>query len=784
MPTLPDINYGFRGGLITDGGPFFTLKGAYRSGLNAMHDTKGVIQNRRGIELLDETKVVTITNTSDATNLFIPSLYFADVRKNDGTTLNAIFLRYGNILRIYANDGGTYTSSLENLNITAPDFEFVLSGVSDEAIYYKSHWAQEGNAIIITNSRSPIYKVVWGDVTTGTETFTTYRVEITETNEDLYEVVAAKSKTQAVKGWYSVDIPLVTGTSEYVVDQFFSVAAPVTAITAYKIDVDGLHTQVSGSVVTSHDGTTNYTTITVTYADGVTGEVLRIYIGRTDLVSFKASLAKDQIVISARSQDYAADNSFAPRRVMQFGGRTWFAGVDGILNQAEVVTYPAFGRKYRKVWVSGLFPPTLVKEEISVLSCETKRGPFDADDSVVVPSDGGIFEPDSAGSIQDLASYGTNAFVLSTNGVWAISGPDEVFSLTNTRISKMIEDRISAREPAVSTENGLFIFGDADVYAVTPPSKKEGGTTSSVPNVSSLVENRIQTLYNSIPLEAKAQAFVRDDSYNRRVYYFYPKTTTNNKYKTSGLAQHFLIYDRQTRAWMAPQDITQGSWGVFDMTTIPADSYFSSPDDPRSNEFKKVNLVVLGKKDGNFTTITFGILEGKNYCSDYHGTEYKAPFSSYIETYNSFAEQLGVANKKAVYRLYMDMKRTEQTDAVNGFYEFPGAVYLSKRIDFADHKYAGPLYANSYNSGTDTWLVNRKQVYFPNKLGSTVIGGGVPPFEVIKSKLKMAGKGASVSMRLGNAFGLTTATELTGTIQEQEKPWGIYGYQLELKRST
>ena len=182
MPQIPELKFGFNKGYHPDGGPFFNVQGFYRDGLNVIQNQTGLISNRRGIELLNETYRTTVDFDSDATNLFLASTFFAEITKNDGTLLKCLFWRSGSVVRVYTNDGVTYTSSLENLDIRNADFTFNLPDVSDEAIYYKTTWEVDGNTIVMTNHRSPIFKLVWGDKTTGSETFTLFKVQIAEVN--------------------------------------------------------------------------------------------------------------------------------------------------------------------------------------------------------------------------------------------------------------------------------------------------------------------------------------------------------------------------------------------------------------------------------------------------------------------------------------------------------------------------------------------------------------------------------------------------------------------------
>ena len=185
------------------------------------------------------------------------------------------------------------------------------------------------------------------------------------------------------------------------------------------------------------------------------------------------------------------------------------------------------------------------------------------------------------------------------------------------------------------------------------------------------------------------------------------------------------------------------------------------------------------RESGQNRKLLFGILEGKPYCTDYFGSNFKAAFTSFFETINIFsAQELGVGRKKRVARLYLNLKRQERDDAdADGFYEFPGACYMRRRWRHADNENAGPLYDFTLDSTQDNWVEQKQQVYFPSRYGATVIGGGKPGYEVIPFETKLRGRGEVVRLVFGNDFG---ETSLTDTLQEQEKGWGLYGYEIIL----
>lgn len=776
MPVVPSISINFSRGYHPDGGPFFNQPGFVKGGINALHKITGEIGNRPGIELVNELYVKSIDDQSSSTYTFVPSTYYGEFLKDNGYIIQGIFLRTGSIIRIYLNDTDPtplFNTTLTNIDIRSPDQTFFLTDVSNEAIYNRTYWGQEGNTVIVSNRSAPIIKLIWN----GTD-FSQYRVEAEEYNERIYTLPKATTLGKTIPGWFSRELPLKTGTTDYKVLSFIDDIVPGYEITIFKIDSNEVVTKIDASDFTyseSIDSEINLVTCSLDYASATTGEYLRIYFGRTLITDFSSELELERVVISDRAKDFGeGSNSYNPKQVTFFAGRVWLFGLDGPIDNGLKDTFSAYGTKYKKIWVSEIFPSTLSKAEVTKLKCRPRRGPFDIDDNLISPDDGGIIELDDAGRLLDGAAYGTSLFVVASNGVWRISGQDEVFNLASIIVDPVLSHEFAGKEPLVKTEEGIFIFGDSEIFWINPRDKTNP--------VKMLAENRISSIYNSLSTNTKATAFVRYEEYNKRVYYFYNDDATyqeKSKYNEHIGANKYLCYDIPTRSWLVPGDYSEGEWYIEDIITVPQNNYFSS-DDFRFTKHSKVTLVTLSKKQGNFTELTFGILEGKPYCSDYYGTTYVSPFNSNIETYNSYGEQLGtIGGKKGVARATFFMVRQELDDAdSDGYYEYPGAVYMSRRWDYADNLNAGPLYDFGLDSGQTAWVENKQLIYFPSGYGKTGLGGTKPGKETLSHSTKVRGRGSVIGFKFGNDFG---NSELTGTIEEQEKGWGIYGYELLFK---
>ena len=424
----------------------------------------------------------------------------------------------------------------------------------------------------------------------------------------------------------------------------------------------------------------------------------------------------------------------------------------------------------------------LIKEEDTHLKCRQVKSPFDKDDNLQLPTEGTVITLDNAARILDGAAFENNLYIVASNGVWSISGTAEFFDLGQVRIKKVIDHRFVSNECIVSTDNGLMVWGESEVFFINPsPSRDQNVVTK-------LAQGAVYSFYKKIDVELKRRGFVRYDSFNKRSYFFYPSTIAlaGSKFGSSSLGNKAMCFDLQIGAWQPPIDYsTDTTFLISDMITIPSKSFFATSDF-RNAEYRKVNLLLMANKNGAQTDVRFAILEGKPYCTDYFGSVFKTAFKSFVETTNIFATaadtptsaDLGIGRKKQVARLYINLKRQERADAdSNGFFEFPGSCYMQRRWRHADNENAGPLYDFELDATQDNWIEQRQQVYFPFRYGATVIGGLKPGFEVIVFETKLRGRGEVIRLSFGNHFG---NTDLTNTIEEQEKGWGLYGYEIIL----
>lgn len=777
MPEAAENVLHFSKGMQIDGGPFFSEQGFYRDGLNAQHQDDGSIANRPGIELLDQTKILSssVDGKTDATYHYHPAMFKAEIVKNDGTTFYPIFLQWGNKVRIY-------DAALESLNITSPTQTLTLDNYSAEAWYYKPTLDQTENIVVSTNARGPIYKFVY-DSDAGT--FSAYKVSLLELNELLLkEDIRAVDANPTAGKFFSKEIALKTGQSSYLVTEGVGFQVPGFALNCYLVDDNGVVSYLPSTSDTaglfysyseSLDTDSYIYTGYLTFSPAISGYRVRIYFGALQLVDYNAQFQRETITISSASKDYdTGDNSFAPRKVAGHGGRLWFGGADGPLDGTADATYDALGIKSNKLWISPLYAKNLGKAGNTPVLCRTVRSPLDADDNTPSPIDGGTITLDNASRIQDIVPFGSSIYIPCRNGIWAITGPEEYFSLDQAVIKRIVDTTISSRDPSSAFEQGLFVAADNELFQINP---QEG--------IKGLVENRVFTTWSQIPPSVKRVAYTRYDRYNKRHYYFYNDESdtqiTANKYNNPGLATKWFVYDEKLQSWQTPASIGNGVWAISDMTNVSADSYFASSD--YRYKHKEVNLVLLARHNtdaaSNTTELQFGILEGPKYCSDYYGTSYAAPFESYFITNNYFGADVGLSTKKQVARAVFFLKRTEEGDAdVDGYYQYPGACYMLKRWRWADSEEAGPYYGYALNSAQDTWVADSQQIYWPHKLGSSSVGGTKSPFEVFAFKTKVRGSGQVIAFRFGNSYG---DTSLTGAVQEQEKPWHLQGFQVDLK---
>lgn len=467
-----------------------------------------------------------------------------------------------------------------------------------------------------------------------------------------------------------------------------------------------------------------------------------------------------------------------------------------------------------RCWLAGDFkyPNTLYFSQIVINDGDLEKfhqfaDPFDADDSAIVSDDGGVIAIQGAGLVKRLMVLGSNIFVGSNTGIWQITGPDAVFKATNFSVHSVLEDGIDGPENMVNVDDEFIVFGQDTIWRSTIQTNLFVSSTGQA-TFKSLSENRIETLYTSIPKKSKASARGIYNPSERRVYYFHNKTATDwdnsyNSLEQPGYSKDVLVLDTRFQDEILPTEQQQklkrtvkGAFFLYDFndgakSALPYIACpFISPDVPPmdepvtgnnttvtnsagtavvasgSPEPKDVVLVLAlhRAEAGANATIkaafaTFNTTSIKDWSSNTtYAISYDSPVYSGVQTGGD-----AFHNKNLTY-LYLVFKKSESgvLDA-NGIDLTPGGCFMATGWDYAVdidapghtgwwhdvEKADGTKITNS--TGVQVYKRHpMREVYHGTRYTKSLAGGGDDGYDHVYYKHRVRGRGHTFQLQFHN----------------------------------
>ena len=198
-----------------------------------------------------------------------------------------------------------------------------------------------------------------------------------------------------------------------------------------------------------------------------------------------------------------------PTALEQYAGRVWYAGfpgkvVGGDSKSPRMSSYVLFSK--------------LVQESSQITECVQEADPTSQIDANLVDTDGGFIKIDGAYDIRALVSLGSALFIFADNGIWQLVGKDrDSFTPTSYSLIKMFDEGCINGNSVVVKDNGVFFWGQSDIYAIT---KNRFGEWE----VESITENTIKTLYKDISFNDKLSSIGYYDVLNDNIRWLYGVT--------------------------------------------------------------------------------------------------------------------------------------------------------------------------------------------------------------------------------------------------------------------
>lgn len=231
------------------------------------------------------------------------------------------------------------------------------------------------------------------------------------------------------------------------------------------------------------------------------------------------------------------------RTVAAYAGRVFFSGIDS-------------AKAGGKVYFSGL-----LNRLADIGHCYQRNDPTSETLSDLLDTDGGFVNIPDAHNIRQLHVLGASLLVFAENGVWAIAGVDNVFRATEYAVTQVSDIGLVNEKSFVVAGGQPFWWSKVGIYGMT----QDEVTGGPKPNNISLPT--IQTFWDNINNEKKAQVFAEYDAISQRIYWFYPEDTEDVDYKYNNI----LILDIPLKAFYP--------WKIADEATstdyVVGSSYFS-----------------------------------------------------------------------------------------------------------------------------------------------------------------------------------------------------------------
>lgn len=209
------------------------------------------------------------------------------------------------------------------------------------------------------------------------------------------------------------------------------------------------------------------------------------------------------------------------RSVAAYAGRVFFAGLDSAKNGGKVY----FSKQIDRL--------------ADVGNCYQIYDPTSETISDLLDTDGGVILIPDAHNIRKLLVLGASLLVFAENGVWSVAGVDNVFRATEFAITQITDTGMVNENSFVMGGGAPIWWSKTGIYALT-----QSEITGS-PEAKNLSLGTIQTFWDTILNEKKAQAIVKYDKINQKVFWFYPNNTESIDYKYNNV----LVLDLNLQAF-------------------------------------------------------------------------------------------------------------------------------------------------------------------------------------------------------------------------------------------
>ena len=416
--------------------------------------------------------------------------------------------------------------------------------------------------------------------------------------------------------------------------------------------------------------------------------------------------------------------------VAAFSGRIFYAGLTSAKNSGKIL----FSKQLDNTSEAG--------------RCYQQNDPTSEDFSDLLPTDGGVIVIPEATNIQKLHVFGSTLMVFAENGVWQITGVDNVFRATEYSISRISEIGIDNPQTFVSVEGVPMWWSKHGIHTL------QFDQVSGKAQEQNITIGTIQTFFDAIDATAKQNCHGTYDQTNKRIHWFY----SNNGEGISNKKNRVLTLDIAVQAFYP--------WAVSDSASSPdyivgaeyysgfgsdyqnLDVVLSTGDDVVTSAGDDVvinKLTQLAQADSAIVLMVYDGSTGKMTMGLFSGTDFldwgDANYTSYAEAGYDFMGDLVLKKNSPYIQVYL--RPTEE-----GFTGSDATGYTPIR--------ESSLLVSSYWDFRKTTSSTAQQAYrlkYMPVVDATQLGSWNYPEEIVTTRLKMRGHGRSMRLRFESEQG-------------------------------
>jgi hypothetical protein len=394
----------------------------------------------------------------------------------------------------------------------------------------------------------------------------------------------------------------------------------------------------------------------------------------------------------------AIDNSdgstltVGPVACESWAGRIWYAGIPD------------------SEWADTIFFSRVVTKSRNYGKCIQAADPTDEFNNQLRDDDGGTVIIPDMGEVIQLQAVRNGMLVLTTNGVWEISGGGNR-PFTATRISaRMITDADCRSPVSVKTIEDSVVYAGRRGIIILSPNQYTGLLEDQ------LLSDVIEPTWTALPDNNLSRVQCVYDEEEKLIYFGYNEDSTGYD-----LLEDWLVFNMRTGGWYALEFNNDNAWGV--------KAAYSS----NARGAAKIKFIVRISNSG----IEIHDLDSTDYL-DWDGAESPLPYiMSGWEGLGDFQRR----KQAPVITVYNKNTGTGWTSTGNGWSEDnEGSVLMSGYWDWTDN--------SVFNKITDTIQTYRRIRPFVPTTSNSVDG---TPVLVTRNKLR--GRGRVLQLRFEGEAG-------------------------------